>query len=41
MAEAGFRAAATQVGEHLDMELPKGGDLCLAWTMFGALDLPA
>ena len=41
MTEAGFRAAATQIGEHLDVALPEGGDLYLAWTMFGALDLLA
>ena len=39
--EAGFQAAATQIGEHLDVALPEGGDLYLAWTMFGALDLLA
>ena len=41
MTEAGFRAATTRVGEHLHMALPEGGDLYLAWTMFGALDLLA
>ena len=41
MTEVGFRAAATQVGEHLDAALPEGGDLYLAWTMFGALALLA
>ena len=32
MTEAGFRAAATQVGEHLHGALPEGGDLYLAWA---------
>lgn len=32
MTEAGFRAAATQVGEHLHGALPDGGDLYLAWA---------
>ena len=41
MTEAGFRAAATQVGEHLHVALPEGGDLYLAWTTLGAFDLPA
>ena len=41
MIEAGFRAATTRVGEHLHVALPEGGDLYLAWTTFGALDLPA
>ena len=37
------RAASTpaQVGEHLDVALPEGGDLYLAWTTLGALDLLA
>ena len=41
MTEAGFRAAATQVGEHLHGALPKGGGLYLAWTTLGALNLLA
>ena len=41
MIEAGFRAATTRVGEHLHVALPEGGDLYLAWTTFGALDLLA
>ena len=41
MTEAGYRAAATQIGEHLDVALPEGGDLYLAWTTLGALDLLA
>ena len=39
MTEAGFRADATQVGEHLDAALPEGGDLYLIWTTLGTLDL--
>ena len=41
MTEAGFRAAATQVGERLDAALPEGGDLYLAWTTLGAFNLLA
>ena len=41
MTEAGFRAAATQVDEHLYVALPEGGDLYLAWTTLGTLDLLA
>ena len=39
MTEASFRAAATQVGEHLHVALPEGGDLYIAWTTLGAFDL--
>ena len=31
------RAAATQVGAHLHIELDGGGDLYLAWTTLGEL----
>ena len=41
MTEAGFQAAATQIGGHLHVALPEGGDLYLAWTTLGALDLLA
>ena len=41
MTEAGFRAAATQVGEHLHGALPEGGDLYFAGTALGAFDLLA
>ena len=37
MTEAGFRAAATQVDEHLHGALPEGGDLYLAWTTLDLL----
>ena len=40
MTEA-FRAAPARVGEHLHGALPDGGDLYLAWTTLGALDLLA
>ena len=41
MSEAGFRAAATQADEYLYVALPEGGDLYLAWTTLGTLDLLA
>ena len=37
MTETGFRAAATQVGDHVHVALD-GGDLYLAWTTLAALE---
>ena len=39
MTDAGFRTSAPQVDEHV--ALLEGGDLYLAWTTLGALDLLA
>lgn len=39
--DAGFRTSAPQVDEHLHVALLEGGDLYLAWTTLGALDLLA